>query len=188
MVTHFVQDSCSVLAVSLQFPAGDCLMQVWLCKFIAFSSSITVTQHWYCFLFYAGKNHILWNWNPTSCPATGAAVFGVWLITRKLISRKFSHNCGYNVKKAAVTSATISCKMEEMHDSLKFKYKQVNVSLENDEGVKNLQLPVIVPKEILESSDLVAQVYFSVVNVLWYNFLTFRQVILGTISHHYLSL
>ena len=87
-----------------------------------------------------------------------------------------------------VASATISCKMEEMHDSSKFKYKQVNVSLENDEGVKNLQLPVIVPKEILESSDLVAQVYFSVVNVLWYNFLTFRQVILGSISHHYLSL
>ena len=87
-----------------------------------------------------------------------------------------------------VASATISCKMEEMHDSSKFKYKWVNVSLENDEGVKNLQLPVIVPKEILESSDLVAQVYFSVVNVLWYNFLTFRQVILGTISHHYLSL
>ena len=109
---------------------------------------------------------------------------------RKIISRKFSHNCGYNViaKKAAVTSATISYKMEEIHDSSKFKYKQVNVSLENDEGVKNLQLPVIVPKEILESSDLVAQVYFSVVNVLWYNFLTFRQVILGSISHHYLSL
>ena len=84
-----------------------------------------------------------------------------------------------------VASATISCKMEEMHDSSKFKYKQVNVSLENDEGVKNLQLPVIVPKEILESSDLVAKVYFSFV---WYNFLTFRQVILGTISHHYLSL
>ena len=90
-------------------------------------------------------------------------------------------------KKAAVTSATISYKMEEIHDSSKFKYKWVNVSLEND-GVKNLQLPVIVPKEILESSDLVAQVYFSVVNVLWYNFLTFRQVILGSISHHYLSL
>ena len=78
--------------------------------------------------------------------------------------------------------------MEEMHDSLKFKYKQVNFSLENDEGVNNLQLPVIVPKEILESSDLVAQVYFSVVNVLWYNFLTFRQVILGSISYHYSSL
>ena len=91
-------------------------------------------------------------------------------------------------KKAAVTSATISYKMEEIHDSSKFKYKWVNVSLENDEGVKNLQLPVIIPKEILESSDLVAQVYFSVVNVLWYNFLAFRQVILGSIYHHYLSL
>ena len=92
-------------------------------------------------------------------------------------------------KKAAVTSATISYKMEEIHDSSKFKYKWVNVSLENDEGVKNLQLPVIVPKEILESSDLVTQVYFSFVNVLqWYNCLTFRQVILGSISHHYLSL
>ena len=90
-------------------------------------------------------------------------------------------------KKAAVTSATISYKIEEINDSSKFKYKWVNVSLENDR-VKNLQLPVIVPKEILESSDLVAQVYFSVVNVLWYNFLTFRQVILGSISHHYLSL
>ena len=33
-----------------------------------------------------------------------------------------------------MTSATISYKMEEMHDSLKFKYKWVNVSLENDEG------------------------------------------------------
>ena len=87
-----------------------------------------------------------------------------------------------------MTSATISCKMEEMHDSSKFKYKRVNVSLENDEGVKNPQLPVIIPKEILEISDLVAQVYFSVVNVLWYNFLAFRQVILGTISHHYLTL
>ena len=165
-------------------------MQVWLYMFVAFSSSITVTQHWYCSLFYAGKNNISWKGNLTSCPATGAAVFGVWLIIRKLISKKFSHNCGYNViaKKAAVTSATISYKMEEMHDSSKFKYKWVNVSLENDEGVKNLQLPVIVPKEILESSDLVAQVYFSVVNVLWYNFLTFRQVILGSISHHYLSL
>ena len=63
------------------------------------------------------------------------------------------------------------------------KWKKCAILHENDEGVKNLQLPVIVPKEILESSDLVAQVYFSVVNVLWYNFLTFRQVILGTISH-----
>ena len=73
-------------------------------------------------------------------------------------------------KKAAVTSATISYKMEKMHDSSKFKYKWVNVSLENDEGVNNLQLPVIVPKEILESTDIVPQVYFSVVKVLWYNF------------------
>ena len=52
---------------------------------------------------------------------------------------------------------------------------------------KNLQLVVVVPKEILESSDLIAQVYFSVGNVLWYNFLTFRQVILRLIFHHYLS-
>ena len=52
---------------------------------------------------------------------------------------------------------------------------------------KNLQLLVVVPKEILESSDLIAQVYFSVGNVLWYNFLTFRQVILRLIFHHYLS-
>ena len=29
--------------------------------------------------------------------------------------------------------------------------------------VKNLQIPVIVPKELIESSDLTAQVYFSVV-------------------------
>ena len=35
---------------------------------------------------------------------------------------------------------------------------------------KNLQLLVFVPKEILESSDLTAQVYFSVVNALQYNF------------------
>ena len=39
---------------------------------------------------------------------------------------------------------------------------------------KNLQLLVVVPKEILESSDLIAQVYFSVVNVLWYNFFNFQ--------------
>ena len=44
--------------------------------------------------------------------------------------------------------------------------------------VKNLQIPVIVPKEILESSDLIAQVYFSDLNVLWYDLLTFREVIL----------
>ena len=77
----------TVLVVSLQFPVGDCLIQVWL---YAFSSSITATRHWYYSLYYLGKK-----WSPTSCPATGAAVFGVWLITRKLISRKFSHNCGY---------------------------------------------------------------------------------------------
>ena len=57
-------------------------------------------------------------------------------------------------------------KIEELHDSSKFKYKQVHVSLENDEGVNSLQPPVIVSKEILESSDLIAQVYFSVVNVI----------------------
>ena len=90
-------------------------------------------------------------------------------------------------KKAAMTSATISYKMEEMHGSLKFKNKRANVSQENDKGGKNLQLPVVVPKEILESSDLIAQVYFSVGNILWYNFLTFRQVILRLIFHHYLS-
>ena len=39
-------------------------------------------------------------------------------------------------KKAAVTSATLSYKMEEMHDSLKFKYKRANVSQENDKGGK----------------------------------------------------
>ena len=54
--------------------------------------------------------------------------------------------------------------------------------------VKNLQIPVIVPKEIIESSDLIAQVYFSDVNVLWYDLLTFREIILERISHHYLSL
>ena len=54
--------------------------------------------------------------------------------------------------------------------------------------VKNLQIPVIVPKEILESSDLIAQVYFSDVNVLWYDLLTFREVISERISHHYFSL
>ena len=44
--------------------------------------------------FYLGKNHISWKWNPTRCPATGAAIFGVWPITRKLISRKLSQSCG----------------------------------------------------------------------------------------------
>ena len=77
----------TVLVVSLQFPVGDCLIQVWL---YAFSSSITATWHRYYSFYYLGKK-----WSLTSCPATGVAVFGVWLITRKLISRKFSHNCGY---------------------------------------------------------------------------------------------
>ena len=39
-------------------------------------------------------------------------------------------------KKAAVTSATLSYKMEEMHDSLKFKHKRATVSQENDKGGK----------------------------------------------------
>ena len=39
-------------------------------------------------------------------------------------------------KKAAVTSATISHKMEEMRDSLEFKYKRANVGHENDKGGK----------------------------------------------------
>ena len=39
-------------------------------------------------------------------------------------------------KKAAVISATISHKMEEMHDSLEFKYKRANVSQEKDNGGK----------------------------------------------------
>ena len=68
-------------------------------------------------------------------------------------------------KKAAVTSATLSYKMEEMHDSLKFKYGPLLVRRMIRE-VKNLQLPVVVPKEILESSDLIVQVNFPVVNVL----------------------
>ena len=120
----------TVSAVSLQFPMDDCLIQVWL---YAFSSSITATQHWYYSLYYLGKK-----WSPTSCPATGAAVFRVWLITRKLISRKFSHNCGYYVtaKEAVVTSSTISYKIKEMHDSFKFKCKRATVSQENDKGGK----------------------------------------------------
>ena len=64
-------------------------------------------------------------------------------------------------KKAAVTSATISYKIEEMHDSFKFKYTRLVRRMIRK--VKNLQIPVIVPKEIIESSDLTAQVYFSVV-------------------------
>ena len=69
-----------------------------------------------------------------------------------------------------MTSTTISYKIKEMHDSFKFKSKWATVSQENDKGGKNLQLLVVVPKEILESSDLIAQVYFSVVSVLWYHF------------------
>ena len=120
----------TVSVVSLEFPMGDCLIQVWL---YAFSSSITTMWHWYYSLYYLGKK-----WSPTSCPATGAAVSGVWLITRKLISRKFSHNCGYYVtaKKAVVTSTTISYKIREMHDSFKFKCKRATVSQENDKGGK----------------------------------------------------
>ena len=64
-------------------------------------------------------------------------------------------------KKAAVTSATISYKIEEMHDSFKFKYTRLVRRMIRK--VKILQIPVIVPKEIIESSDLTAQVYFSVV-------------------------
>ena len=143
---------------------GDCLIQVWL---YAFSSSITTMQHWYYSLYYLGKK-----WSPTSCPAIEAAVFGVWLITRKLISRKFSHNCGYYVtaKEAVVTSTTISYKIKEMHDSFKFKCKRATVRQENDKGGKNLQLLVVVPKEILESSDLIAQVYFPIISHLYLSF------------------
>ena len=89
-------------------------------------------------------------------------------------------------KKAAVTSATISYKIEEMHNSFKFKYTRLVRRMIRK--VKNLQIPVIVPKEILESSDLIAQVYFSVVNVLWYYHVAFREVISERILHHYLSL
>ena len=39
-------------------------------------------------------------------------------------------------KKAAMTSATISYEMEEMHGSLKLKNKRANVSQENDKGGK----------------------------------------------------
>ena len=55
---------------------------------------------------------------------------------RKLISIKFSHNCGYSVtaKKAAVTSATISYKIREMHDSFNFRCKWATVSQDNDKG------------------------------------------------------
>ena len=37
-------------------------------------------------------------------------------------------------KKIAITGATINQKIDEMHDSLEFKYKRANVGLENDKG------------------------------------------------------
>lgn len=37
-------------------------------------------------------------------------------------------------KKAAVTSATISQKIDEIHDSLEFKYKRANVVHDNEKG------------------------------------------------------
>lgn len=37
-------------------------------------------------------------------------------------------------KKVAVTSTAINQKIDEMHDSLEFKYKRANVGLENDKG------------------------------------------------------
>ena len=148
----------------------------------AFSSSITFTQHWYCSLFYLGKNNISWIWHPTSCPATGAAVFGVWLITRKLISRKFSHNCGYYVtaKKRLLWQAPLS--VIKSKKCMILLNSSANGSLlvrRMTREEKNLQLLVVVPKEILESSDLIAQVYFSVVNVLWYNFFNFQTSYFG---------
>ena len=155
----------TVSAVSLQFPMDDCLIQVWL---YAFSSSITATQHWYYSLYYLGKK-----WSPTSCPATGAAVFGVWLITRKLISRKFSHNCGYYVtaKKRLLWQAPLSViKLKKCMILLNSSTNRPLLVRRMTREEKNLQLLVFVPKEILESSDLTAQVYFSVVNVLQYNF------------------
>ena len=37
-------------------------------------------------------------------------------------------------KKVAVTGATINQKIDEMHDSLEFKYKRANVGHENNKG------------------------------------------------------
>ena len=120
----------TVSVVSLQFPMGDCLIQVWL---YAFSSSITATQHWYYSLYYLGKK-----WSPTSCPATGAAVFGLDSSPENLSAEKFTHNCGYYVtdKEAVVTSTTISYTIKEMHDSFTFKCKRATVRQENDKGGK----------------------------------------------------
>ena len=104
---------------------------------VAFSSSImTVIRHWYCSLFYLGKNNISQKWSPTSCPATEAAVFEVWPIIRKLIFENVTTIVANVTAKEAVN---ISYKIKEMHVSLKFKYTQANVSQENDkEGEKPL--------------------------------------------------
>lgn len=37
-------------------------------------------------------------------------------------------------KRVAVTGTTINQKIDEMHDSLEFKYKRANVGQENDKG------------------------------------------------------
>ena len=50
-----------------------------------------------------------------------------------------------------MTSATIIYKIEEMHDLFKFKYTRLVRRMIRK--VKNLQIPVIVPKEIIESSS-----------------------------------
>ena len=132
----------TVSAVSLQFPVGDCLIQVWV---YAFSSSITATWHWYYSLYYLGKK-----WSPISCPATGAAVFGVWLITRKLISRKFSHNCGYYVtaKKRLLWQAPLSViKSKKCMILLNSSANEPLLDRRMTREEKNLQLLVVVPKK-----------------------------------------
>ena len=118
--------------VSLQFPVGDC------------SCSFLFINHCYStlilFSFLCRKEQHIMKMKSDKLSSNWSSSFWSWLITRKLISRKFSHNCGYNViaKKAAVTSATISYKMEEIHDSSKFKYTQANVSQENDKKGEKL--------------------------------------------------
>lgn len=37
-------------------------------------------------------------------------------------------------KKVAITGTAINQKIDQMHDSLEFKYKRANVGLENDKG------------------------------------------------------
>ena len=98
--------------------------------FVAFSSSImTVIQHWYCSLFYLGKNNISQKWSPTSCPATDPS--------SENLSAENVTTIVANV--TAKEAANISYKIKEMHVSLKFKYTQANVSQENDkEGEKPL--------------------------------------------------